>query len=112
MDLGVLEGQTRGGYFLDSIFDPSVNQCTGQSFPICVINILSVFCIIVASSPELGDMLGFAAACHGRGEASMTGWGSQETILGPGVRRAGVSGGQEARRPSGVRRPGRSGGGL
>ena len=27
MDLGVLEGQTRGGYFLDSIFDPSVNQC-------------------------------------------------------------------------------------
>ena len=27
MDLGVLEGQTRGGYFLDSIFDPSVKQC-------------------------------------------------------------------------------------
>ena len=25
MDLGVLEGQTRGGYFLDSIVDPSVN---------------------------------------------------------------------------------------
>ena len=30
MDLGVLEGQTRGGYFLDSIFDPSVNQCIVQ----------------------------------------------------------------------------------
>ena len=28
MDLGVLEGQTRGDYFLNSIFDPSVNQCT------------------------------------------------------------------------------------
>ena len=27
MDLGVLEGQTRGDYFLNSIFDPSVNQC-------------------------------------------------------------------------------------
>ena len=34
MDLGVLEGQTRGGYFLDSIFDPSVNQCTGHSPPV------------------------------------------------------------------------------
>ena len=32
MDLGVLEGQTRGGYFLDSIFDPSVNQCSEQPF--------------------------------------------------------------------------------
>ena len=30
MDLGVLEGKTRGGYFLDSIFDPSVNQCSGD----------------------------------------------------------------------------------
>ena len=28
MDLGILEGQTRGDYFLNSIFDPSVNQCT------------------------------------------------------------------------------------
>ena len=28
MDLGVLEGQTKGGYFSDYIFDPSVNQCT------------------------------------------------------------------------------------
>ena len=27
MDLGVLEGQTRRDYFLNSIFDPSVNQC-------------------------------------------------------------------------------------
>ena len=27
MDLGVLEGQTKGGYFSDYIFDPSVNQC-------------------------------------------------------------------------------------
>ena len=27
MDLGALEGQTMGDYFLDSIFDPSVNQC-------------------------------------------------------------------------------------
>ena len=30
MDLGVLEGQTKGGYFSDSIFDPSVNQCIVQ----------------------------------------------------------------------------------
>ena len=30
MDLGVLEGQTKGGYFSDSIFDPSVNQCSVQ----------------------------------------------------------------------------------
>ena len=30
MDLGVLEGQTRGDYFLNSIFDPSVNQCIEQ----------------------------------------------------------------------------------
>ena len=30
MDLGVLEGQTRGDYFLNSIFDPSVKQCTGH----------------------------------------------------------------------------------
>ena len=30
MDLGVLEGQTKGGYFSDSIFDPSVNQCNEQ----------------------------------------------------------------------------------
>ena len=30
MDLGALEGQTRGDYFLDSIFDPSVNQCSGH----------------------------------------------------------------------------------
>ena len=28
MDLGVLEGQTRRDYFLNSIFDPSLNQCT------------------------------------------------------------------------------------
>ena len=33
MDLGVLEGQTKGGYFSDSIFDPSVNQCIGQAIP-------------------------------------------------------------------------------
>ena len=26
MDLGVLDGQIRGNYFLDSSFDPSVNQ--------------------------------------------------------------------------------------
>ena len=26
MDLGALEGQTRGDYFLNSIFDSSVNQ--------------------------------------------------------------------------------------
>ena len=30
MDLGVLEGQTRGDYFLNSIFDPSVKQCTAH----------------------------------------------------------------------------------
>ena len=30
MDLGVLEGQTKGGYFSDYIFDPSVNQCNVQ----------------------------------------------------------------------------------
>ena len=30
MDLGVLEGQTRGDYFLDSIFDPSVKQCNEE----------------------------------------------------------------------------------
>ena len=30
MDLGVPEGQIRGDYFLDSIFDPSVNQCSGS----------------------------------------------------------------------------------
>ena len=28
MDLGVLEGQTRGDYFLNSIFEPSVKQCS------------------------------------------------------------------------------------
>ena len=28
MILEVLEGQTKGGYFSYSIFDPSVNQCT------------------------------------------------------------------------------------
>ena len=28
MDLGVQEGQIRGDYFSDSIFDPSVNQCS------------------------------------------------------------------------------------
>ena len=33
MDLGVLDGQTRGDYFLDSIFDPSMNQCIQQSYP-------------------------------------------------------------------------------
>ena len=31
MDLGVLEGQTRGDYFLNSIFDPSVKQCNGDA---------------------------------------------------------------------------------
>ena len=31
MEIGALEGQTRGDYFLDSIFDPSVNQCSDQS---------------------------------------------------------------------------------
>ena len=31
MDLGVLEGQTRGDYFLNSIFDPSVKQCTVEA---------------------------------------------------------------------------------
>ena len=30
MDLGVLEGQTKRAFFLDSIFDPSVNQCSGS----------------------------------------------------------------------------------
>ena len=30
MDLGVLEGQTRGYYFLNSIFDPSVKQCNAH----------------------------------------------------------------------------------
>ena len=30
MDLGALEGHTRGDYFLNSIFDPSVNQCNGE----------------------------------------------------------------------------------
>ena len=30
MDLGALEGQTRGDYFLNSIFDPTVNQCSGH----------------------------------------------------------------------------------
>ena len=30
MTLEVLEGQTKGGYFSYSIFDPSVNQCTGH----------------------------------------------------------------------------------
>ena len=33
MDLGSLEGQTRGDYFLNSISDPSVNQCTGECKP-------------------------------------------------------------------------------
>ena len=33
MDLGVLEGQTRGDYFLNSIFDHSVNQCSEQPIP-------------------------------------------------------------------------------
>ena len=28
MDQGALEGHTRGDYFLDYIFAPSVNQCT------------------------------------------------------------------------------------
>ena len=32
MDLGVLEGQTKGGYFSDFIFDPSVNQCNGHGW--------------------------------------------------------------------------------
>ena len=32
MDLGVLEGQTKGGYFSDYIFDPSVNLCTVQAY--------------------------------------------------------------------------------
>ena len=31
MDLGVLDGQTRGDYFLDSIFDPSMNQCSDDT---------------------------------------------------------------------------------
>ena len=31
MDLGVLESQTRGDYFLKSIFDPSVKQCNVPS---------------------------------------------------------------------------------
>ena len=31
MDLGVLEGQTRGDYFLNSIFDPSVKQCSDDT---------------------------------------------------------------------------------
>ena len=33
MILEVLEGQTKGGYFSDSIFDPSVNQCNGHVSP-------------------------------------------------------------------------------
>ena len=32
MDIGALEGQTRGDYFLDSIFDPSVNQCNAPIY--------------------------------------------------------------------------------
>ena len=31
MDLGALEGQTRGDYLENSIFDPSTNQCTMDS---------------------------------------------------------------------------------
>ena len=31
MNLGALEGQTRRDYFLDSTFDPSVNQCDGEA---------------------------------------------------------------------------------
>ena len=31
MDLGALEGQTREDYFLNSIFYPSVNQCSVES---------------------------------------------------------------------------------
>ena len=31
MEVGAPEGQTRGDYFLDSIFDPSVYQSTGDS---------------------------------------------------------------------------------
>ena len=30
MDLGALEGQTKKDYFLYSIFDPSVNQCSAH----------------------------------------------------------------------------------
>ena len=48
MDLGVLEGQTRGGYFLDSIFDPSMNQCNVHAFVLtqqlfCIFMILGLF---------------------------------------------------------------------
>ena len=32
MILEVLEGQTKGEYFSYSIFDPSVNQCSGEPF--------------------------------------------------------------------------------
>ena len=41
--LGALEGQTREDYFLDSIFDPSVNQCTVQAPGHKKINIYRVF---------------------------------------------------------------------
>ena len=33
MDLWVMEGQIRGGYFPDYILDPSVIDCTGQAVP-------------------------------------------------------------------------------
>ena len=35
MILEVLEGQTKGGYFSDSIFDPSVNQCIVHAMDNC-----------------------------------------------------------------------------
>ena len=48
MDLGVLEGQTRGKYFLDSSFDPSVNQCIEQATQIYSD---SMYWVSVDSSP-------------------------------------------------------------
>ena len=34
MVLGVKEGQSRGDYFLDCIFDPSVNHCNAKAQPV------------------------------------------------------------------------------
>ena len=39
LDLGVLKGQIRGDYFLDSIFDPSVNQCNVHSILLLLVNL-------------------------------------------------------------------------
>ena len=36
---GVLEGQTSGGLFLNSIFDPSVNQCNMHAIKLKLVSI-------------------------------------------------------------------------